>query len=319
VTTEYRLLSYRDQGGVARAGVLINDRVLPATPLLEGAPGIDTSSVLGLLQSWSEVHPRLVAAAARVKPTDGRALNEVALLAPILYPGAIFCAGANYWDHMKEMNERQKRLTGKEQPPATKAKSPWFFIKTGPHSVIGPGSNARMPPHSQKLDWEAELGVVIGKPARNVPVERAFEVVAGYLCVNDLSARDLGTQQDRAGTAMFMDWLGQKCFDDAAPMGPWFTPAAFVPDPNDMSIKLWVNDVLKQDSNSKNMIHGIAEQIAALSHQLTLRPGDVIATGTPAGVGAGRGESGEFLKPGDEVKIEVQYCGTLVNRMVAAS
>jgi 2-keto-4-pentenoate hydratase/2-oxohepta-3-ene-1,7-dioic acid hydratase in catechol pathway len=261
----------------------------------------------------------LVAAAARVKPTDGRALNEVALLAPILYPGAIFCAGANYWDHMKEMNERQKRLTGKEPPPAAKAKSPWFFIKTGPHSVIGPGSNARMPPHSQKLDWEAELGVVIGKPARNVPVERAFEVVAGYLCVNDLSARDLGTQQDRAGTAMFMDWLGQKCFDDAAPMGPWFTPAAFVPDPNDMSIKLWVNDVLKQDSNSKNMIHGIAEQIAALSHQLTLRPGDVIATGTPAGVGAGRGDSGEFLKPGDEVKIEVQYCGTLVNRMVAAS
>ena len=111
MTTEYRLLSYRDQGGVARAGVLVNDRVLPATPLLEGAPGIDSSSVLGLLQSWSEVHPRLVAAAARAKATDGRALSEVALLAPILYPGAIFCAGANYWDHMKEMNERQKRLT----------------------------------------------------------------------------------------------------------------------------------------------------------------------------------------------------------------
>jgi 2-keto-4-pentenoate hydratase/2-oxohepta-3-ene-1,7-dioic acid hydratase in catechol pathway len=319
LTTEYRLLSYRDPSGVARAGVLVNERVLPATPLLEGAPGIDSSSVLGLLQSWSEVHPRLAAAAAKAKSSDGRPLNEVALLAPILYPGAIFCAGANYWDHMKEMNERQKRLTGKDVPPATKAKNPWFFIKTGPHSVIGPGANAHMPPQSHKLDWEAEIGVVIGKSARNVPVERAFDVVAGYLCVNDLSARDLGTQADRVGTAMFMDWLGQKCFDDAAPMGPWLTPAAFVPDPNDMSVKLWVNDVLKQDSNSKNMIHGIAEQIAALSQQLTLRPGDVIATGTPAGVGAGRGESGEFLKPGDEVKIEVQHCGTLVNRMVAAS
>lgn len=319
MSSEYRLLSYRDQGGVARAGVLVGDRVLPATPLLEGAPGIDSSSVLGLLQNWGEVHPRLAAAAAKAKPTDGHALNEVALLAPILYPGAIFCAGANYWDHMKEMNERQKRLTGKEMPPPTKAKNPWFFIKTGPHSVIGSGANARMPPQSQKLDWEAEIGVVIGRPARNVSVERAFDVVAGYMCVNDLSARDLGTQADRAGTAMFMDWLGQKCFDDAAPMGPWLTPAAFVPDPNDMTVKLWVNGVLKQDSNSKNMIHGIAEQISALSQQLTLRPGDVIATGTPAGVGAGRGESGEFLHPGDEVKIEVQYCGTLVNRMVAAS
>jgi 2-keto-4-pentenoate hydratase/2-oxohepta-3-ene-1,7-dioic acid hydratase in catechol pathway len=315
VTTEYRLVSYRDQGGVARAGVLVNDRVLPAVPLFEGASGIDSSSVLGLLQSWGEVHPRLAAAAAKAKPTDGRPLSDVALLAPILYPGAIYCAGANYWDHMAEMNERQKRLTGKEPAPAIKAKNPWFFIKTGPHSIVGPGANARMPPQSQKLDWEAEIGVVIGKPARNVPLERAFDVVAGYLCVNDLSARDLGTQPDRQGTAMFMDWVGQKCFDDAAPMGPWFTPAAYVPDPNDMYLKLWVNGVLKQDSNSKNMIHGIAEQITALSHQLTLRPGDVIATGTPAGVGAGRGDSGEFLK----VKVEVQYCGTLVNRMVAAS
>jgi 2-keto-4-pentenoate hydratase/2-oxohepta-3-ene-1,7-dioic acid hydratase in catechol pathway len=319
VASDYRLLSYRDQSGVARAGVLVGDRVLPATPLFEGASGIDSSSVLGLLQSWGEVHPRLVAAAAKAKPGDGRPLSDVALLAPILYPGAIFCAGANYWDHMKEMNERQKRLTGKDQPPPTKAKSPWFFIKTGAHSIVGSGANVRMPPQSQKLDWEAEIGVVIGRPARNVSVERAFDVVAGYLCVNDLSARDLGTQPDRAGTAMFMDWLGQKCFDDAAPMGPWFTPAAFVPDPNDMSVKLWVNGVLKQDSNSKNMIHGIAEQISALSHQLTLRPGDVIATGTPAGVGAGRGESGEFLKAGDEVKVEVQHCGTLVNQMVAAS
>jgi 2-keto-4-pentenoate hydratase/2-oxohepta-3-ene-1,7-dioic acid hydratase in catechol pathway len=319
VTNEYRLLSYRDSGGIARAGVLFNDRVLPATPLLEGAPGIDSSSVLGLLQSWGEVHPRIVAALGRVKPTDGRPLAEVALLAPVLYPGAVFCAGANYWDHMREMNARQARLTGKEPPEPKKAKDPWFFIKTGAHSIVGPGANARMPPLSQKLDWEAEIGVVIGKPGRNVPLERAFDIVAGYTCVNDLSARDLSTQPDRAGGGMHMDWLGQKCFDDACPMGPWITPAAFVPDPNDMYLKLWVNGVEKQNSNSKNMIHGIAEQIVSLSQHLTLRPGDVIATGTPAGVGAGRGESGEFLKAGDEVKVEVQYVGTLVNRMVAAS
>ena len=109
MANEYRLLSYRDAAGIARAGVLFNDRVLPATPLLEGAPGIDSSSVLGLLQSWGEVHPRITAALGRVKPGDGRPLADVALLAPILYPGAVFCAGANYWDHMKEMNERQRR------------------------------------------------------------------------------------------------------------------------------------------------------------------------------------------------------------------
>jgi 2-keto-4-pentenoate hydratase/2-oxohepta-3-ene-1,7-dioic acid hydratase in catechol pathway len=319
MATEYRLLSYRDQSGVARAGILVDDRVLPAAPIFEGVPGIDASSVLGLLQSWSDVHPRLLAAAGKVKPSDGKGLSEVALLAPILYPGAVFCAGANYWDHMKEMNERQKRLTGKEPPEPKKAKDPWFFIKTGAHSIIGTGANARMPALSQKLDWEAEIGVVIGKPARNISVERAFEVIAGFTCVNDLSARDLSTQPDRAGGGMHMDWLGQKCFDDACPMGPWITPAAFVPDPNNINLKLWVNGVEKQNSNSKNMIHGIAEQIASLSQHLTLRPGDVIATGTPAGVGAGRGESGEFLKAGDEVKVEVQYVGTLVNRMVAAS
>jgi 2-keto-4-pentenoate hydratase/2-oxohepta-3-ene-1,7-dioic acid hydratase in catechol pathway len=318
MTSEYRLLSYRDQNGVARPGILVNDRVLPATPLFEGAKGIDSSSVMGLLQNWSEAHPRLQAAADKAKATDGRPLGDISLLAPVLYPGAIFCAGANYWDHMKEMAERQKRLTGKEQPEPKKAKLPWFFVKTGAHSVIGSGANARMPANSHKLDWEAEIGVIIGKPARNISVERAFDVVAGYTCVNDLSARDLMMQADRVGTGMYLDWLGQKCFDDAAPMGPWITPAAYVKDPNDMSLKLWVNGVLKQDSNSGNMIHGIAEQISALSQQLTLRPGDVIATGTPAGVGAGRGESGEFLKAGDEVKIEVQYVGTLVNRMVAA-
>jgi 2-keto-4-pentenoate hydratase/2-oxohepta-3-ene-1,7-dioic acid hydratase in catechol pathway len=319
LANEYRLLSYRDASGIARAGVLFNDRVLPATPLLEGAPGIDSSSVLGLLQSWGEVHPRIAAALGRVKPSDGRPLAEVALLAPILYPGAVFCAGANYWDHMKEMNERQRRLTGKEPPEPKKAKDPWFFIKTGAHSIVGDGANARMPSLSQKLDWEAEIGVVIGKPARNISLERAHDVIAGYTCVNDLSARDLSTQADRAGGGMYMDWLGQKCFDDACPMGPWITPAAFVPDPNDIGVKLSVNGVEKQNSNSKNMIHSIAEQIVSLSQHVTLRPGDVIATGTPAGVGAGRGDSGEFLKAGDEVKVEVQFVGTLTNRMVGAS
>ena len=315
MASEYRLVSYRDAAGAARAGVLVDDRVHPAAKLLDGAAGIDGASVLGILQSWEAAHPRLAAAAARVKPADGRPLAETALLAPILYPPAMFCAGANYWDHKKEMAVAQQRATGKTFA-MVKPQEPWFFLKTTAHSVIGPGAPIRLPGISHKVDWEAELGVVIGRSARDVPVDRALEVVAGYVIVNDLSARDLMRRADPAfeGSPFVFDWLGQKCFDGAAPMGPWFTPAAYVPEPTNLAIKLWVSGALKQNSNTGDMVHSAVEQIAYLSRHVTLRPGDVIATGTPAGVGMPRGE---FLKPGDEVRIEIDRCGTLVNPVVA--
>jgi 2-keto-4-pentenoate hydratase/2-oxohepta-3-ene-1,7-dioic acid hydratase in catechol pathway len=198
------------------------------------------------------------------------------------------------------------------EPATTKPDEPWFFIKTAAHSIVGPGAPVRLPKVARQIDWEVELGVVIGRGGRDLPVDRAFEAVAGYTIVNDLSARDLGRRPDRK-FPFDADWLGQKCFDDAAPMGPWFTPAAYVPEPENLAMKLSVNGVVKQDSNSGRMIHGIAEQIAYLSRHVTLRPGDVIATGTPAGVGAPRGE---FLKPGDEVRLEIERLGVLENRMM---
>jgi 2-keto-4-pentenoate hydratase/2-oxohepta-3-ene-1,7-dioic acid hydratase in catechol pathway len=309
MASEYRLVSYADGGGAPKAGVLVGERVVPAASLLPGLP-VDSASVLGLLRAWDSVHPRLHAAAQKVQSNEGIALAQVKLLAPILYPGALFCAGANYWDHLEEMAEIAKRTTGKA-PAMTKAAEPWFFLKTCAGSIIGPNTPARLPSFSKQVDWEAELGVVIGRPTRNISEARAFEAVAGYLIVNDLSARDL---MKREGTPFIYDWVGQKCFEDAAPMGPWLTPAAYIADPNDMAVKLWVNGVLKQNSNTGRMVHNIAEQIAYLSRHFTLQPGDVIATGTPAGVGMPRGE---FLKVGDEVRIEVGGCGTLVNKMVA--
>src|SRR5262249_18011593 len=159
---------------------------------------------------------------------------------------------------------------------------PWFFLKTTVHSIIGPKAPIHLPPLSKTVDWEAEAGVVIGKPAHNVPVDKVFDYIAGYLIVNDVSARDLGQRPDRAGTAFALDWLSHKCFTDAAPMGPWLTPQAYVRDPNNMDIKLWINGVLKQNSNTSQLIHGIAEQVSFLSKRFHLRPGDVIATGTPA-------------------------------------
>jgi 2-keto-4-pentenoate hydratase/2-oxohepta-3-ene-1,7-dioic acid hydratase in catechol pathway len=309
MASEYRLVSYADGGGAPKAGVLVGERVVAAAALLPGLDG-DSASVLGLLRAWDSVHPRLHAAAQKVQSNEGIALAQVKLLAPILYPGAMFCAGANYWDHLEEMAEIARRATGKA-PAMTKAAEPWFFLKTCAGSIIGPNTPARLPSFSKQVDWEAELGVVIGRPTRNISEARAFEAVAGYLIVNDLSARDL---MKREGTPFIYDWVGQKCFEDAAPMGPWLTPAAYIADPNDMAVKLWVNGVLKQNSNTGRMVHNIAEQIAYLSRHFTLQPGDVIATGTPAGVGMPRGE---FLKVGDEVRIEVGGCGTLVNKMVA--
>ena len=304
----YRLLSY-SEGGKPRAGVLVGERIVSATSLLPGGD-IDAATVLGLLRAWDTVHPRLHAAAHTVQAGDGIPLAETKLLAPILYPGALFCAGANYWDHLEEMAEIAKRVTGKA-PAMTKAKDPYFFMKTTAGSIIGSGTPARLPPFSQQVDWEAELGVVIARPTRNISEQQALGAIAGYLIVNDLSARDL---MKREGSPFGMDWVGPKCFEDAAPMGPWLTPAAYVPDPNNMAIKLWVNGVLKQNSNTARLVHNIAEQIAYLSRHITLQPGDVIATGTPAGVGMPRGE---FLKAGDEVRIDIDGCGTLTNTMVA--
>jgi 2-keto-4-pentenoate hydratase/2-oxohepta-3-ene-1,7-dioic acid hydratase in catechol pathway len=308
----YRLISYFD-GRRAQAGVLIDDHVFAASVLLEGVSGIgDSSSVLGLLRQWDDVHPRLAAFAANRPAQGGTPLAQVELLAPILYPGALFCAGANYWDHHEEMAEVARRTTGKS-PSMVKGAEPWFFMKTTAGSIVGAGSPVRLPSFSRQVDWEAELGVVIGRPTRNIPEARAMEAVAGFVIVNDLSARDLARREDMPPPFIF-DWVGQKCFADAAPMGPWLTPAAYIPDPGNLSIALWVNGVLKQQSNSGRMVHGIAEQVSCLSRRIALQPGDVIATGTPAGVGMPRGE---FLKVGDEVRIEIEGCGTLVNRMVA--
>ena len=310
---DYRLVSFRNEAGKAEPGILIGERVHRAAALLAGAD-VDTSSMLGLLNDWDRVRPLL--AAADPPARDGRPLAETRLLAPILYPGAVYCAGANYWDHMEEMAEVQRRATGQAPPAFKKPAEPWFFLKTAASSLVGPGAPVRFPRGVRQLDWEAELGVVIGRAVRDLPVERAFDAVAGYVIFHDLSARDLMRREDRAGSPFVFDWLGQKCFDDAAPMGPWITPHEAIGDPHDLAVKLWVNGVLKQDSNSGKMIHRIDEQIAYLSRRVTLQPGDVIATGTPAGVGHGRGE---YLKPGDEVRIDIAHCGSLVNPIVAAS
>ncbi|HEY7241219.1 MAG TPA: fumarylacetoacetate hydrolase family protein, partial [Burkholderiales bacterium] len=205
--------------------------------------------------------------------TTGKAIpvKEVKLHAPLLYPGAIYCAGANYADHVEEMARAQNLPPPKD--PRTLGLKPWFFLKPPRACVVGPLGRVARPRGSLKLDWEAELAAVIGRAARNVPVEKALDHVAGYTIANDLSARDLSRRAALPpGNPFYFDWTAHKGFEGSCPLGPWITPASEIPDPQRLTIRLWVNGALKQDSNSSRMIFSTAEQISHLSSLATLHP-----------------------------------------------
>jgi 2-keto-4-pentenoate hydratase/2-oxohepta-3-ene-1,7-dioic acid hydratase in catechol pathway len=199
-----------------------------------------------------------------------------------------------------------------EPDPKSVGLKPWHFIKAS-RTLADPGKTVALPTYSKMVDWEAELTAVIGRPARNVSVATALNYVAGYTVANDLSARDLTKRAPVPDSSPFkFDWLGQKNFDDACPLGPWIVPAEDISDPQNLAIKLWVNETIKQDSHTTKMIFSLAEQIAHISSRLTLHPGDLILTGTPSGVGLARKE---FLKAGDVVRVWVEGVGTLTNTM----
>jgi 2-keto-4-pentenoate hydratase/2-oxohepta-3-ene-1,7-dioic acid hydratase in catechol pathway len=305
VATMYKLVTYRSARG-ARAGVVVGDVILDVADTT-GRPGY--ASTLDLLRDWDTAHGVLTQLAAEpAHPSKGDLLATTELLPPIIDPRGIFCAGANFTDHMMEMAKVQNLAP--EPDPHEVGLKPWHFIKAA-HCLAAPGAAVTLPAYSQMVDWEAELTAVIGRPARNVPIERALEHVAGYTIANDLSARDFTKRPHIADNSPFKyDWLSQKCFEGACPLGPWMVPAGAIPDPQNVAIKLWVNDVIKQDSHTSKMIFTLAEQIAHLSTRLTLQPGDLILTGTPAGVGLARKE---FLKAGDVVKVWIDGVGTLTN------
>jgi 2-keto-4-pentenoate hydratase/2-oxohepta-3-ene-1,7-dioic acid hydratase in catechol pathway len=194
---------------------------------------------------------------------------------------------------------------------AAKAQSkPYMFLKLQ-DTVIGPEDEIVKPPETEKLDWEVELGAVIGRQARRIGVDQALDCVAGYTVVNDVSARDLNTRSDYP---FKFDWFQGKCWDSFAPLGPWITPAWLIPDPQALSLRLSVNGKVMQEDTTAHMIWTVREQISYLSQILTLRPGDVIATGTPTGVGMAHGV---FLQHGDVVEAEVGGIGVLRNRVAA--
>lgn len=223
-------------------------------------------------------------------------ISDVQLLAPISRPGKMVCVGLNYREHAAEGN----------RPAPT---SPVLFSKFTT-AVTAPEGNVVLPPTSSKVDYEAELAVIIGRRAKAVPRERALDYVMGYMNFNDVSARDF-----QFGDGQFQ--RGKSC-DTFAPMGPFIVTKDEIPDPQRLSIRFRLNGETMQNSNTSEMIFSVIDLVAFITETITLEPGDVIATGTPSGVGFARTPP-VFLKPGDMMEVEVEGLGVLSNRVVSAA
>jgi 2-keto-4-pentenoate hydratase/2-oxohepta-3-ene-1,7-dioic acid hydratase in catechol pathway len=304
--TNYALVSFAVDAEV-RTGFVLENRLYD----LEALSGHRADgSMLSLLSDWPAAQERIQSAVTRASAgaLSGEVLGARRILSPLPVPATLFCAGANYADHVAEM----AKVAGIEPDPDPHSLGlgSWHFIKSS-HSVIGPDDHIEIPAGSVKLDWEVELAAVIGIKTRNIAVDRALTCVAGYTIAVDLSARDLSRRNGISVQSPFrFDWVSHKSFDTACPMGPWIVPAAQIHDPQNLAISLSVNGETKQDSNTGQMIFTVAEQIADLSRRLTLWPGDVILTGTPAGVGSA---IGQFLKSGDQIMARIAGIGEIRN------
>jgi 2-keto-4-pentenoate hydratase/2-oxohepta-3-ene-1,7-dioic acid hydratase in catechol pathway len=255
------------------------------------------SDPLELLEDWAAAESVLRDLDTQHAP----AVEYDALLPPLQWPRKVICAGVNYRKHMREM--------GGEIPEA--GWRPFFFLKAPTTSVIGPRdpivvSSAAV----ARYDWEAELAVVIGVKGKNIDPERAWFHAAAYCVCNDITARGYHRRDVTPADAFRYDWFAAKSMEGSLPLGPGLTPAFLVPDPQDLRLRLWVNGELQQDESTADMVCPVAELIAAASEVVTLEPGDVIATGTPSGVGAGRGL---YLRGGDVVRVTIDGLGTLEN------
>lgn len=271
-----KLATYQVDGGEYRVGAVADDIVAE----------LDCRDMLELISAGQEEVIRRVGASQRSVP-----LADVKLCAPILNPGKIICIGLNYRAHAAE--------SGAEVPAV-----PVVFAKYA-NTLIGDGDSIRIPPVTQKADYEVELAVVIGKRARDVSADEALEYVFGYTVCNDVSARDL--QFSEGG-----QWTHSKTLDTFAPMGPYIVTADEVPDPLALQLRCILNGETMQDSNTSDMIFPVGELIQFLSQGMTLECGDIISTGTPQGVGQSR-KPPVFLKTGDEVSVEIERLGRITN------
>jgi 2-keto-4-pentenoate hydratase/2-oxohepta-3-ene-1,7-dioic acid hydratase in catechol pathway len=268
-----------------RLGLVIGDEIVDLDVALDAGAGVEA------LLANEEAEIEVIAARAR-RHAERLALADVALLAPVPRPSKVFAAGLNYADHIAE--------AGLQAPEV-----PTIFAKFQ-NTISGPYDPIQRPRVSKHLDYEGELAVVIGRRCRHVPRERAHEVIGGYMVLNDVSVRDWQLQSPQ--------WSISKSFDTHAPTGPWVTLAGTI-DPSGLRLQTWVNGDLRQDSNTRELVADGLDLVAYLSQACTLEPGDIIATGTPGGVGFLR-RPPLYLEPDDEVRVEIEGLGALVNRVI---
>ena len=287
-----RLVRFRVKG-VERYGIVESQRII-SLPALAVSENVSLPKNMEDFIANENAHKTAEDLTKNANPDNIKAassdLKEVQVLAPIAFPPKILCLGWNYFDHAAER---------KVEPP----EEPVVFMK--PHTaIVGPGDKIVKRPFVKELDYEGELAVVIGKKAKDVPVAEALKYVFGYTIMNDVSARDFQFKDKQ--------WTRGKGFDTFAPMGPNITTKDQMPDIGNLSVRTWVNDELRQNGNTRDMIFSVSQIIYHLSRIMTLEPCDIISTGTPSGVAMGMKEP-KWLKNGDVVRIEIEGIGTLEN------
>lgn len=300
-----RILSYAVDGQT-RLGVLLSgERVLDVTNVYPTA--------LSLLEAGEQGLATVRGAADRAERGESlsgqiRALAAVELRPPVPQARKLFALAGNYREHIREGG----------RPTYEKDETyPYFFMKPPSTGLIGHGQPILYPKIAQKMDYEGEFVIVIGKRGKHIPVEAAYDYVVGYTILHDVSERSLASKEPpKAEREMnrFFDWLVGKWFDTGAPCGPWLTTRDEVPDAHALKLITRVNGEVRQDSSTEAMIFTVPEIVSFISRVVTLEPGDLIATGTPGGVGSAQGK---FLKPGDTVEVEIEKLGVLRNSFVA--
>lgn len=298
---------------VPTVGVIVEEQLYDLAAALQASGAGDPAWATTVVQLLGAGAAALAAAQQAVawaqrsgEPSLAQPLAGTTLLAPIPCPGKLLCLAGNYADHIQEGGGT---YIGKEKM------IPRFFSKPCT-AIIGTNGVVRIPPSVAWADWELELAVVIGKTGRDIAVAEAEQYIGGYTVFNDISGRELAfraTLPLQEGD-WFFDWQVGKWLDTFGPMGPWLTTADEVPYPNRLQMKLWHNGTLHQDASTGQMIFSPAEAIAFISQFITLEAGDVIATGTPAGVGLAKKIK---LQPGDQIKGEIAGLGTLENTVAA--
>jgi 2-keto-4-pentenoate hydratase/2-oxohepta-3-ene-1,7-dioic acid hydratase in catechol pathway len=299
-----RVLSYAVDGKVQLGVLLSGERVLDVTNVYPTALAFLDAGDAGMaaLRAAADRAEKGEALAGQVRPLD-----SLSLRAPVPQCRKLLALAGNYREHIRE---------GGRPTYAKEETYPYFFMKPATTGLVGSGTAIQHPRISQTLDYEGEFVIVIGRRGKHVTVDNAMDYVAGYTILNDISERKLDSKQPpkvEREMNRFFDWLVGKWMDTGAPCGPWLVTKDEVPDPHALALRTRVNGETRQDSSTAEMIFTVPEILAFISRVLTLEPGDMIATGTPAGVGSARGV---FLKPGDTVEVEIERLGVLRNPIV---